>query len=136
MKQADCPLNRHIGARLRLLRLQRGLSLDSVAEIIDVSQQQVSRYELGRNRLSAAQLYRLARGLDVPVAWFFRDYDEDHAELQRLRVALREDRGEWHTETPAEEEQALLLAWRALPGSLQRKRLIALIEAFSSSAEP
>ncbi len=130
-KQTVQSLDTYIGKRLRALRVERGASLDMVAEIIEVSQQQVSRYELGRNRLSAAQLYRLARGLDVPLSWFFQGFEENPDELGRLEIALKDDRGAWHVETTAETEQALMDAWHALPTDLQRRRVLALLEAFS-----
>ncbi len=130
-KQTAQSLDIHIGKRLRALRIKRGVSLEVVAEIIEVSQQQVSRYELGRNRLSAAQIYRLARGFDIPVSWFFHGYEEHHEELGRLKIALKEDRGTWNVETKAETEQALIDAWQALPTDLQRQRVLALLEAFS-----
>ena len=43
-------IDKHIGQRLRALRTQRGLSLEAAAEIIEVTQQQMSRYELGACR--------------------------------------------------------------------------------------
>ncbi|HEB63701.1 MAG TPA: helix-turn-helix domain-containing protein [Gammaproteobacteria bacterium] len=130
-KQTAQSLDAYIGKRLRALRVERKASLEMVAEIIEVSQQQVSRYELGHNRLSAAQLYRLARGLNVPLSWFFQGFEEKADELGRLEVALKEDRGTWHVETAAETEQALMDAWHALPTDLQRQRVLALLEAIS-----
>ena len=130
-KQTAQLLDRHIGERLRALRLERGMSLDAVAEIIEVSQQQVSRYEQGHNRLSAAQVYRLGRGLDVPVSWFFRGYQEDKDELGRLKIVLQEERGEWRLYGKEDMEQTLLSAWYALPSHRQRERVLSMLEAFS-----
>lgn len=124
-KTATEALDRHIGSRLRALRLQRSLSLEAIAEVIDVSQQQFSRYELGHNRLSAAQLYRLAEGLDVPLGWFFRGYEETPG---RPGGAVREDAPAWRTDAS---EQALVLAWRALETDREREKVIDLLEAMA-----
>lgn len=121
-------LDRHIGSRLRALRLQRNLSLEAVAEIIDVSQQQLSRYELGHNRLSAAQLFRLAEGLHVPLGWFFRGYEE---EVARQTGAVQEAMPVWQSGRTEESEQALVLAWRALETDLEREKVIDLLEALT-----
>jgi transcriptional regulator with XRE-family HTH domain len=107
--------------------------LEAVAEIIDVSQQQVSRYELGQNRLSAAQVYHLARGLDVPVAWFFREFEESDEERQSGQVWGVSEH--WEPETQADKQRALLTAWEALPTDIQRERVLAMLEAFSLRAE-
>ncbi len=130
MESSTKRLEQHIGKRLRALRRQHEMSLEEVAEILDVTQQQMSRYELGRHRLSAAQLYRLSQGLNVPIAWFFEDYQEDPDELARLEVALREERSGYLAATEKDKEQAVISAWRALPTPLQRDRVLAMLEAF------
>lgn len=123
-------IDTHIGRRLRALRTQRGLSLEAVAEIIEVTQQQMSRYELGKQKLTADQLFRLGRGLDVPIAWFFQEYREDPDELRRLQVALHEECSTYLAATDKDKEQAVISAWRALPTSVQRERVLAMLEAF------
>lgn len=64
-----------IGLRLKRLRVEAGLSAAELAEGVDSTQQQISRYETGKNKLSAAQLFRLAFTLGVPISWFFLDFD-------------------------------------------------------------
>lgn len=129
-RKADA-VDRWAGGRLRVLRESRGLSLEAVGEILEVSQQQVSRYEHGHHRLSAGQIFRLARGFDVPVSWFFEGYQEKPEELHRLHLAVREDRNHWRAGTPPEAEQGLLVAWRALPDPAQREAVLRMLEAFS-----
>lgn len=67
-------LDRHIGLRLKKLRQQESVSAQMLADAIDSTQQQISRYENAHNKLSATQLYRIATALGVPVSWFFQDY--------------------------------------------------------------
>lgn len=129
-RQIATLIDKYVGQRLRILRKQRDMSLEAVAEIIDVTQQQMSRYELGKQKLSADQLYQLARGFDMPVSWFFYGYQEDNQELQRLKTALHEDKSNYSSETSTEREQALVEAWRALPTQLQREKVLELLEVF------
>jgi transcriptional regulator with XRE-family HTH domain len=65
------PRDAEIGQRVRSLRLQRGLSQTELGNLIDVTFQQVQKYEKGTNRISAGRLQRIAEVLGVPVAHFF-----------------------------------------------------------------
>lgn len=65
------PLDTHIGNRIKLLRLLRGLSQERVAEAVGITFQQVQKYESGANRISASRLYALADYLGVSLDYFF-----------------------------------------------------------------
>jgi transcriptional regulator with XRE-family HTH domain len=65
------PLDAMLGARLRTLRVSRGISQAVLAEKIGVSFQQVQKYERGANRVGANRLARIAAVLDVAVTEFF-----------------------------------------------------------------
>jgi transcriptional regulator with XRE-family HTH domain len=65
------PADIRAAAMLRELRKARGMSLQALGAGLGVSWQQVSKYELGQNRISLGRLWDLARVLDVPVAFFF-----------------------------------------------------------------
>jgi transcriptional regulator with XRE-family HTH domain len=56
-------IDRHVAARLRLRRLETGLTQQMLADAIGISVQQVQKYEGGANRISAGALYQLARTL-------------------------------------------------------------------------
>ena len=56
---------------IRGRRKELGLSQEHLAEILDVSYQQVQRYESGRNKLDAEKLQIVAQALQVPVSYFF-----------------------------------------------------------------
>ena len=66
---------RHVQSRLgQAIRRQRqlmGLSLIELARACGVSFQQVQKYELGVSRISAAQLWKIAGPLGVPVGYFY-----------------------------------------------------------------
>lgn len=106
--------------------------MEQVAELIEVCQQQISRFELGKNRLSAAQLYRLARGLDVPVSWFFEGFKEAGDELTRVRNVVGGSRNTWQSSSEEDLAQALLSHWRALPNDRQRRKVVELVETLTA----
>ena len=66
------PLDAMVGARIRMLRVNRGVSQTALAERIGVTFQQVQKYERGANRVGASRLAQIASVLDVSVGEFFR----------------------------------------------------------------
>src|SRR6266852_850294 len=72
MKTEIDPVDLYIGERIRTRRRQLGMSMEAVSAAIDVSWQQLSKYEHGQNRVSCSMLARIANALGVAPAWFFQ----------------------------------------------------------------
>ena len=53
-----------------------GMSQEGLADTIDLTFQQVQKYERGSNRISASKLYEISRALKAPVSYFFEGYGE------------------------------------------------------------
>jgi transcriptional regulator with XRE-family HTH domain len=70
-KARRTPTDVEAGRRLRLLRLERNISQQHVADKLGVSFQQVQKYENGVNRISAGRLAQLSDIFSVPVTYFF-----------------------------------------------------------------
>ena len=66
--------NKHLGAKLRLRRLALGLTQTKVAQAINVTFQQIQKYEKGTNGISSLRIMQLANFLKVPVVYFFEDF--------------------------------------------------------------
>jgi len=66
--------NRHLGAKLRMRRLSLGLTQTKVANAINVTFQQIQKYEKGTNGISSLRLMQLANFLKISVMYFFEDY--------------------------------------------------------------
>jgi transcriptional regulator with XRE-family HTH domain len=60
-----------VGAKIRVLRVSRGLSQSDLADQIGVTFQQVQKYEKGTNRIGAGRLHQISRILQVPISFFF-----------------------------------------------------------------
>jgi transcriptional regulator with XRE-family HTH domain len=67
------PIDAKVGARLRMRRLTLEMSRTKVGEALDVSFQQVRKYENGTNRISASRLLQIANILGVTPGYFFED---------------------------------------------------------------
>ena len=66
--------NRHLGSKLRMRRLALGLTQTKVAQAINVTFQQIQKYEKGTNGISSLRIMQLANFLKVPVVYFFENY--------------------------------------------------------------
>ena len=66
--------NRHLGAKLRVRRLALGLTQTKVAQAINVTFQQIQKYEKGTNGISSLRIMQLANFLKVPVVYFYEDF--------------------------------------------------------------
>ena len=58
-------LNQHLGKKLRLIRTSLGLTQTQVAQAINVTFQQIKKYEKGTNGVSSARFLQLANFLKV-----------------------------------------------------------------------
>ena len=65
------PLDAMVGARIRMFRVDRGMSQTMLAERIGVTFQQIQKYERGANRVGASRLSQIASVLDVSVGELF-----------------------------------------------------------------
>ena len=65
----------HVGERIRERRTALGLTQEHLAKALDISYQQVQKYETGANRVSAGRLYEIATKLGVEVSFFFEGLD-------------------------------------------------------------
>lgn len=70
-KKNPNPIDIHVGARLRMRRVLQGMSQENLGERLDLTFQQVQKYEKGANRVSASRLYQIGEILRVPVEYFF-----------------------------------------------------------------
>ena len=68
--------NKHLGSKLKLRRLALGLTQTKVAKAINVTFQQIQKYEKGTNGVSSIRLLQLSNYLKVPINYFFEDYSE------------------------------------------------------------
>ena len=68
--------NKHLGNKLKIRRLALGLTQTKVAKAINVTFQQIQKYEKGINGVSSIRLLQLSNYLKVPINYFFEDYPD------------------------------------------------------------
>jgi transcriptional regulator with XRE-family HTH domain len=81
--------NNHLGKKLRMRRLSLGLTQTKVAEAINVTFQQIQKYEKGTNGVSSARLMQISQFLKVPITYFYEEY-KDYKEY-KSEITTSED---------------------------------------------
>ena len=69
-------LNIHIGIRLKQKRIEKNLTQTKVAKALNVTFQQIQKYEKGTNGVSSSRLMQLAQFLKVPITYFYEEYKD------------------------------------------------------------
>lgn len=67
------PVDVHVGARVRQRRTLLGMSQEKLGAAVDLTFQQIQKYERGTNRIGCSRLYEFSKVLDVPVDYFFEE---------------------------------------------------------------
>ncbi|XUM21011.1 helix-turn-helix domain-containing protein [Bradyrhizobium oligotrophicum S58] len=81
-KRVAHEIDTHIGSRIKMRRLELGLSQEHLAATLGLSFQQVQKYEKGVNRVSGGRLAAIAHELKVDVAFFYkRETDPDGGDV-------------------------------------------------------
>jgi len=71
------PVDIHVGKRLRERRKILDIGQKKLAKRAgDITYQQLQKYEVAANRISASRLYEFSKALGVPVKYFFEGYTD------------------------------------------------------------
>ena len=70
-------IDEFIGARMRERRQALGISQADLGKILGVSYQQIQKYEIGQNRVSAGRLFDICKALNVSLSSMFERDPKD-----------------------------------------------------------
>ena len=79
--------NKHLGNKLKLRRLALGLTQTKVAKAINVTFQQIQKYEKRTNGVSSLRLLQLSNYLKVPINYFFEDFSDYAINAEKVKEA-------------------------------------------------
>jgi len=111
----DGPFYRELGRNLRVARSASGKSQIEIAEHLDLTFQQVQKYEKGTNRIPVDRLITLAAYLEVPLAYLIGSPGTD-AGFKSFAEKFR-----------ANGFHALLESWAAIKDQSMRAAIINLV---------
>jgi len=112
-------LDIEIGRKIRLRRLEQSMSQTALAEKLNVTFQQVQKYERGTNRVGAGRLHLIAAELKVPMTYFFQA-EPRHNEVDSLLYLN------------SASSIRLVKAFAGIKDQKIKKELLALAEALAS----
>jgi transcriptional regulator with XRE-family HTH domain len=89
----DADIDRQVAARLRQVRLDRGLTLSRLAEVTGISTAHLSRIETGERQPSVGSLLQLARAYGTSIGALVENAPEQDYHLVRAGAATVHDSG-------------------------------------------
>ncbi len=139
-KRAPHPMDIHVGSRVRLRRMMKGMSQDKLGEELGLTFQQVQKYEKGVNRIGASRLYDISRILEVPVQFF---YDDFGASANGNMIGFAEDKqpeyegekGDFFATLATPEGMQLSRAFSRINDPQVRRRVLELVKALAEEEE-
>ncbi len=120
-------IDAHVGERLRKLREERGLSQEALGQRVDVSFQQIQKYERGANRVGASRLFEFSQVLQVPVEMFFQGLAAEAQNDGEARAAVHE----LASFARSKEGGELMLAFASIKDSRARRQILQLIKTLA-----
>jgi transcriptional regulator with XRE-family HTH domain len=133
VKKAPNPIDRHVGSRVRMRRMMLGMSQEKLGDALDLTFQQVQKYEKGTNRIGASRLQSIAHILQVPVSFFFEGAPSVAVQLAPVGdvpspVYVSDFLG-------SSEGLALTKAFMRIRDPKVRRRVVDLVEAIAGETE-
>ena len=70
-------IDKFIGNKIASLRLSKGFSRKQLSEAVDITGQQLSKYEKGKNRVSIGRLILISKALGERVSYFYEGLETE-----------------------------------------------------------
>lgn len=87
-RRRDSAIDKRVGARIRMLRLERGLSQETLGKHLGLTFQQVQKYEKGTNAVASTRIPQLCAILKIEPNDLFNGYTFDKQKSVEGSVAL------------------------------------------------
>lgn len=133
IKSKPEPVDVHVGSRVRLRRTLLGFSQDKLGKALNLTFQQIQKYERGANRIGSSRLYQLSQILDVPVSFFF---DDMPTEVTGKAAGMSESGGQSFEvgQLSRRETLELVRAYYKIQDPVVRKKLFEMVKALGKSS--
>ena len=133
MARIPNPIDKHVGARVRMRRVLVGLSQEKLGDALGITFQQIQKYEKGTNRIGASRLQETSKILGVPVNFFFEGAQSETNMVAGF--AETENNGYVADFASSAEGMQLINAFLKIKEPKLRKKIIDLIVAMSAASD-
>ena len=130
MTKAPNPIDKHVGARVRMRRLLIGMSQEKLGEALGLTFQQVQKYEKGTNRIGASRLHHIASTLGVGIDYFYEGAPTGAGEEVTGFAEGATAPSSPDLLSPADSVQ-LMRAFRSIENPKLRRRIVDLVTAIA-----
>jgi transcriptional regulator with XRE-family HTH domain len=127
------PVDKHVGSRLKMRRQMLGISQGGLAKKLNLSFQQVQKYEKGTTRIGASRLQQLCRFLDVPISYFFDGSQRPTRQVRKSRVDS--STAEIMDFVASAEGHALLKAFSSISDKAFRRSIVRFVEVVGQTLD-
>lgn len=117
-------VEKHIGQQLKMLRISNKMSQKALAEKLDITYQQVQKYEMGANRISVARVWQFCKIFSVTPDFLFENLlnlDDKNAKAGELIPNV----------VATSQDIKLMLAFKKIEDGNNRNLIIKLCQAFA-----
>lgn len=133
-KTSPNSIDLQIGRNLKLKRIKAGKSLQELGAILDVSFQQIQKYERGQNKISSSSLFILANSLEADISYFFSGLLEEKSKNFE-HLAEEKEIFEHIDSIPNYEITNLVKFYSQIKDHIIRKKTLELIKSLSKVEE-
>lgn len=107
--------DKEIGFRIRKIRQDKRLTQSEVAAELHITYQQLQKYELGKNKIPASRLSKIAKILGIPVQEILQP-SKNFEQLRKIQ------------------DQHIVLLWGQLKDDKKRNIVLMLLESLTSAS--
>jgi len=118
-------VEKHIGQQLKMLRISNKMSQKALAEKLDITYQQVQKYEMGMNRISVARVWQFCKIFSVTPDFLFENLlnlDDENAKVGELIPNV----------VATSQDIKLMLAFKKIENGDHRNLIIKMCRAFAN----
>lgn len=138
MKKVPNPIDKHVGSRVRMRRVLLGMSQEKLGEALNLTFQQVQKYEKGTNRIGASRLQQISKTLNVPPAYFFEGAPAFDGGAESVTHSAAAEAGSAYVVDFLSTTEGLHLnrAFARIQDPKVRKRIVDLVSSLAGDDEP
>jgi transcriptional regulator with XRE-family HTH domain len=116
-----------VGKKIKQLRMQMGLTQSQLAEKVNISYQQIQKYEKGESQFNISRFLEIARALEIAPGQLFDNL---------FNQKIREPAGHYHSDKNQElkvtpEEKKLVAYYRGIKKNSVRNHILKLLKSIS-----
>lgn len=117
-------IENHIGKQIKLLRLSRKISQKDLAKKMDITYQQVQKYENGLNKISVSRLWQVCDIFEITPDYLFENILSEDMPVKKKANLIPNT-------LATSQDMKLMLAFKKIPDNASRALIIKLCQAMA-----